>query len=743
MRSRMFKKIGLIGVACLLTVGGIYAQGPKPVPAAVAAGEQPDLAFDVPLYTGTIYPAPREVKYEDTFIPLTRVGIVTGEGVAKEGGHVAVLRERLERYGAACEVVPDCKGQFDAFICLGEGPVAKALSAETPPDKPEAFLIASARKDGKPVVILKGKDKLGLLWAVTAFNQLVKKTQGMPLARLAKVVDYPCAPGKRAYTGSDNWFAVNCLRPNIVVDRKARQMFGRANGTWRKDSQANGKAWRAAIDKTAALLNPLGIEWYDCAAPEYSTDEKDPVKNLQIRSKSEEDFRILLELAMYCAGHGGNFGLLYDDFRFPIHPDDKRDFGSAREADVYFLSKLFNEVHAKYPKFKLLFCPPFYWGPLSDVGDSYGESRDDYLKAIGKLPKGVEIFWTGPYVRSSETDPAHMRWITEIIQRKPVYWQNTCGILHGEFDTEPIKVWKSWYSEQFFNDLSFYTYNFGGYLLNMTLFDALWNYAAYDPELSIKNAALKIVGESAYPKLAEFYKHLEWFDPYGSAPNSLAARNVETLKQKTAELAQLAKEVDAVLPPGSRKWLSYGGSAGRELYLKNLLALPNLKELGELDDKVKESAIKATGVNPANAIILTPGTFTVKRPATTYGWGKAEPRFVCWVNGQKTDGYGVMSAVFKTPGGQAPSTDYELILCGLNHNRQPPCKIKITLNGKVIFEGENPFQPEAWVTHTFKVPAGFFTTQENTFTIANLEDSDTVWGPPWFMFHYAVLRPAK
>ena len=56
---------------------------------------------------------------------------------------------------------------------------------------------------------------------------------------------------------------------------------------------------------------------------------------------------------------GGNLCLLYDDWRFPISADDMRDFGTAREADIYFVNKVYSAVAAKYPNFKILFCRRF------------------------------------------------------------------------------------------------------------------------------------------------------------------------------------------------------------------------------------------------------------------------------------------------------------------------------------------------------------------------------------------------
>jgi hypothetical protein len=708
----------------------------------------------VPYYTGRVYPTPQFAEYRDAWIPLDNAVIVPGKGIAPDDARIALLRERIARYGGAVRPASAADAPGSALILVGEtGLHADLLKGRTVPEKPEGYLLHAAAKDGKAIVFLKGRDAQGLLWAVTAFNQLVTAADGRAAARAATILDFPDAPGKRAYTSmNDNdamdstWFAIHNLRPNVVIYRMGRQMFGKSGGTWRQDSRTHGAAWRAKIDKAGALLTPLGIEWYDCILPNFSTDEKDPAKNRQIRSKSDEDFEILRDLALYCAERGGNFGLLYDDFRFPIHPDDARDFGSAREADIYFINKLYSAVAAKHPNFKLLFCPPFYWGPASDPGAAYGESREEYLSAIGKrLPQAVEIYWSGPRVKSGVITPQDLQWFTDLTGRKPVIWQNVPGTYHGSvyyvYPTDALTAWHDWYFDGFFDRIAFYAFNSSDEYTHMTLFDAMWNRKAYDPAASGAEAARKLVGPDAYPALVEGFKRLEAMDEYGwFTPTALAARNVEDVRRKTGELLTWFESAPA---PLKAPWTHLGMFVGyRKAYLNNLLKNPQLLELTAADERVRALAARETGVstNAGNLLILTPNDFRAGREPTYYGWKGAERRHVSWINGADSKAP-VMEASFQLP---YPLTgDSELLIAGLDHNASPPCRIRILMNGSTVFEGPNPFAPDRWSTHSFRVRGAFLRDGvANTLRIENVEPSDSMSGAPWFMLSYAVLRPA-
>ena len=701
--------------------------------------------FDVPYYTGKVYPTPQTAHYQDGFVPLLKAGLLLGNDVAPDDARVALLIERVTRTGGTVEIVKSPKDPCETLILVGEtGFDQDLLDGKAIPDRPEGYLLHAAQQEGKPVVVLKGHDFHGLLWAITSFNQLVTVEKGRPAMRGATIFDYPDAPGKRSFTpfrdddtASMAWFGVNVLRANVVLYRQLRKP-----ADWRAPlrDEAQFNAWRARIRGIGAFLTPLRIAWYDGILPFSGVRVED-----QLRSKSDEDFHLVVKAGMALAEAGGNLCLLYDDYRFLLHPDDVRDFGTAREADVYFLNKVHAAVAAKHPAFKILFCPPFYWGGggADDVA-TYGESRDAYLAAIGKLPKAIDIFWTGPKVKSGVVTPAQTEWFARLIQRKPVYWQNTCGTYHGSlyyaYPPEPMKAWRDWYYDGFFNDLSFYTYNGEYPYITLTVNDAMWNRKAYDPMVSGEEAAKKLVGLEAYPKLVEAYKALEAMDEYGwFTPTAFAAQQVERVRTQTEQLAAL---YEAAPGPVKSRWISLGTFVGyRNNYLKNLLKNPNLKELTEADVHVKALAAKETGVDPKQAcVILTPNDFKAGRLPTFYAWKGAERRQVVWINGARSKAP-TMEAVFQLTYPLAGQS--ELVISALDHNAKPPCRIRIVMNGNVVFEGPNPFASDRWSTHAFPVKGAFLRDGvPNTLRIENLEDSELMSGPPWFMLSYAVVRPA-
>ena len=100
-----------------------------------------------------------------------------------------------------------------------------------------------------------------------------------------------------------------------------------------------------------------------------------------------------------------------------------------------------------------------------------------------------------------------------------------------------------------------------------------------------------------------------------------------------------------------------------------------------------------------------------------------------------------MAASFRLK--QPPTGDFELVIAGLDHNAQPPCRIRIQANGKTVFEGPNPFAADHWSTHRFKMGGILLHDNVNTLRIDNLEDADSMTGAPWFMISYDVIRPMK
>jgi hypothetical protein len=700
----------------------------------------------VPYYTGTVYPTPQQAHYGETFVALSHVHIKLDPTLAKEDPRVGLLVDRLRRAGATLDFVSDASKAEGTLILLGETDAHNTLLGDrSTPENPEGYLLHCAQNGRQSVVFIKGRDFHGLLWAITSFNQLITEHNGEPVARVASLQDYPEFPGIRAFTpfrdddeASNAWFGATVLRSNAVIYRQLRN-----RSDWRLPLRDEGRfnAWKARIQKIGAQLNPLKIAWYDSVMPMSGVRVED-----QVRSKSQEDLDLVIKAAMALAEAGGRLCLLYDDYRFFIHPEDVRDFGSAREADVYFLNAVYSAVSAKHPDFRMLFCPPFYWGaPGPDDTTTYGESRDAYLRAIGeRLPQAIEVYWSGPRVKSTRVSEEELQWFSGITRRKPVFWQNACGTYHGSpyyaYPGEPLNAWREWYDAAFLRGLSMYTYNGEDPYINLTITDALWNHRAYDPVASGEMAAKKLVGSENYPRIIEANKVLESLDDYGwFQPSALAARNVDHVRQQTEALSSMYESAPAAL---KSRWLMLGTYVSyRQKYFDALLKNPHLKESTEADERVRELALTETATDPKASVVLTPGQLSAGRPAQFYSWKDVPRRHVLWINGARSKAPS-LEASFQL--GYRLQGDSELIISGLDDNAPTACRIRVQINGHTLFEGPNPFASDRWSNHRFAVPGAILRDGvPNVLRIENLEPSDNMIGAPWFMVSYAVLRPGQ
>jgi len=340
----------------------------------------------VPFYTGRILPTPQQATYSTQFFSLSRTGIWLGDGLKESDLRVTILRDRIAQYDGSSAFVTAVNGDFDTILCLGNGPAAEGIAA---PDKSEGYIIKPMRIDGKNVIVLKGHDARGLLWAVSSLKQLITWQDGRCVVQTAEVTDYPSIANRGFVNGAmrtkttpvvADWPRLGFATPlkEFIVDFKMNKVS--FSGSLLADRRVVAHTWKSDLPKivteelrkTGDFLTPLGIEWYvGLHNLSWTTDD------LQLRSKDEEDFQAVFKKACAVMDAGGSFCLMYDDLRFPMSPEDVKNFGTAREADIYFINKLHAALKAKHPgkPVKLLFCPPFYWGPRA--GHTYPESREE------------------------------------------------------------------------------------------------------------------------------------------------------------------------------------------------------------------------------------------------------------------------------------------------------------------------------------------------------------------------------
>ena len=731
----------------LLVSGFVCAGEPKPT----------DDPYCVPYYTGRILPTPQQATYEDEHVPLANVAVLVGKEVDNPDPLVEVLIDRIRRYGGKAELANSVADEHTAGVSLGDGPVARQIkNIPGVPDKAQGYIVAMGKVGGKPVVILKGHDRLGLLWAISSFNQLVHRREGATVARVAEVVDYPVGLNRGYLHGNVNAFSERitaaqsmlfnvCFKFNkpvykhLAFDYNRLKMLFRSKkskGLWRNLADQT-EVVRQNVRKIGALLTPLGIEWYGGFHPVIG-----PVETKL--NGSPEDIQVMLHYARQVTEAGGHFYIQLDDFRFPLHPYDKEHFGTAAKADVHILNELLKGLGKDYPKARIMVCPPFYWGPTSPSAEWYAEPRDDYLYAVGKLPPRIELQWTGPKVKSNIVAKEHVQWITERIKRKPVYWQNAWESPHPNFAhyaTDPVRCWKDWYYDGFAEDIDCQTYNStfpGNFVLLATIADYFWNPKAYDPEASVADAARKLAGPACYETLVELNKVLSHFDPYGFVVTPAAARDVDELEAKAEQAEKLWEQVLAQ-SRAAEVYTPLGGVVtGARRYVTRLRSNPKLKQYAKEAEQIKQDAVKEVKFDEKAEQLLTPYDFIGGYGPRPYA-NRCPRRMSVWIYGTHTSWKAASTRFRVSP---IPATnDYQLIVSGQDDEADAQCGIRIRLNGKTIYEGESPFVRFGWSTHTFRVPAALL-GHENRLVIENT-DPGYQGAAPWFMVNYAVLTKRK
>ena len=705
----------------------------------------------LPYYTGTILPMPQEAAYEDGYWSLAKVGLALGSGVNENDMRVKLLQERIAAVGGQAELLKSGVKDYTCMLELREGKEGLPPGVNLPQEAEGYVITPTKSAGGEERVLLAGCDRPGLLWAVISAGQVMRNDKGKAEMRRVKVRDYPAVKRRGFYPGiwrgttARDWawygvqfkfnvFVFNYLvSPQTDPERSALSMPGGFRGPW-------PEGWTNDLQAVGEVLSELGLEWYlgclpvHCALVKGQWTEK-------VRSGDEADIGALVRIGEALADAGGNLFLRYDDVRFPISPADKARFGTAREADVYLLNRIYETVRRKYPSFKLLFCPPFYWGPECDpfycMQPGYPESREQYLAALGsRLPKDIGIFWTGPRVWGREKTKMDVAWITNLIQRNPWVWQNASDSPHMylyHYATDPVRCWKDWHYEGFFDDVNVYLID-GYNEAAVTLADCLWNPGAYDAERSVREMNTKICGPDAWPALQALNEKLSYFDQYRLQVTPGAIHRKAEIAAKWTELETAWQKCLAVCSESSlSKWTMLSNFVDQQKAFAGQVAGAKLSYFDEKARPVQDLAKTESGYDPGLDILLTPYDFFGGMPARLYDG----TRLATWIYGSNTVWH-EMTAEFALAVKSA--MDYRLVLSAQDGDSFAPCRIEILVNGHTIFKGENPFPKFKWTCHDCTIPAACLTGGQNAIVIRNTEPGGILMAPPWFMLNYALIK---
>lgn len=735
--------VAIICFQCTVPAQSLYSPSPT---------EEDEALSNFPCYTGTVYPPPQKIKYSDDFFDLSNVLIKTGNNVAKDSAALDLWLKKIQSAGGKYCFESDAGKPVSLTVNFQ---IAEKGDA-TCPDKKEAYVV-SILNPGE--IRITAHDKTGLTWAFFAMVQLTANKDGKALLRKAEITDWPGLSCKRS-----TWvnFSFRRAFPSLLMGKLNQVVFYRGplimdnppaelNDYRYFFTRDPHPIWIESVRKTAVLCQDLGIELYIGFLPMHVPGTKPEYK---FNAADEEQVGFMLKNWMAVAECGANVYFAYDDYRFPCNPKEKEKFKTAKEADTYVLNYLYSEVKKKYPSFKLIFCPPFYWGPAYDPSPGYGENRDEYLKAIGeKLDKEIDIAWTGKAVWSGKIQKDQVEWITNTIKRKPFHFQNDSSCPHVSaafYLTDPADVWL-WPYDSFYNDITTVMISASFSRIFSALGGAcLWNMNSYKPEASVRELVSKFFGEGSWETADEINKALSAVEVYEYKISASSIRDLAKIKEATV---RLNKAWDSALKKNASAFKTFSGGIPILIQKQNKFCeeLEKARAEGKFSvagdiESDKINAAKDCSLNKEKDIFLSVFDFSGGDTPRVYVWKQHDKRFGTIIRGKNFANHS-LKAGFKTT--TPPSKEfYELFISAQGDDSKEQglssqCRIAISLNGNVIFSGPAPFVYSEWTARSFKIKGSFLREGENILTIDSLEEKGNAQGPPFFILNYAVVKDVK
>jgi hypothetical protein len=752
-----------------------------------------------PYYTGNIIPTPQEAEYRDEFIPMANVAIVFGKDVENPDALAEALVDRIARYGGRAAVVAAPSADHTAVLSLGDTELARqAKDVPSVPAKDEGYVLAHGTAGDKPLVILKGRDRLGLLWAVASEIQLIHWKDGKTLSRVATVADYPILKRRGAILTGHDFFYPAKDRNGRILSYPDTDLLLRQNRLLILISKINepcyqhliaadcySRDWKepdlmpadahieedlAALGKT---LTPLGIAWWAGIRP-HAAGDSTPEELSHKLCADEQSVEGLLYYARKTEEAGGHLSILLDDIRFPITLYDQERLGTAREVDTWVLTNVMARVKKEYPKARLLVCPPFYWGPVGRGWVAYGEDRDAYLRTIGnRWPPEIEVFWSGRQVNATTLAvKEHFEWWMGLTKRKPYFWQNCaaywCHLYRRHYPTDALNSLCSSYWEGQFDVLGWYGFN-GGDIPRYAITDTIsadfqWNPQAYckekyvSTERSVKEIANKFVGTDGWEMMCKVTGPLSYFDGFippdnlrgrehvaaADALNKTAARHYDIMESKRDAVVSAFKAVQEAYPASIQAWTSLGSFIGVANMIDGIKADPALALYRAAVQQGAEAKQKGA-YDPSNDIFLAAADFSggaLKELAEDPLDGKRRQAAQV-AEGVRRN----LKAEFKPEKDQRVGPYYDLVVCG--RQSRTTGRMTLTLNGKPFFEKPAPFSETEASVARFPIPDGLLNETNNVLEIGLGSDESPLAGDtddtgmgesPPLAVHYAILK---
>ncbi len=142
----------------------------------------------------------------------------------------------------------------------------------------------------------------------------------------------------------------------------------------------------------------------------------------------------------------------------------------------------------------------------------------------------------------------------------------------------------------------------------------------------------------------------------------------------------------------------------------------------------------------AQTVIRLPGSDFVGGGKDKFGASQKGEQ-TNYVYAHPTGAYSVMQASFSLK--VVPAEPMFLHLKACDDDSASKCRIRVTLNGKSLWDGPSEFRNDAFEVRRIAISAGVLKAGENELVIANTEPKGELGMPPWFMVAACTVAPEK
>ncbi|MBN9352006.1 MAG: beta-N-acetylglucosaminidase domain-containing protein [Chitinophagaceae bacterium] len=323
------------------------------------------------------------------------------------------------------------------------------------------------------------------------------------------------------------FYKINLLYDNYFLNSKRWWMPGEFYNTYY--SKIGDKcAQYGEIMNTAVQVNP----YYHIEMEQRVDTLTDSLKNI-FSHGTDDGFQKVLNVLKPALEAGAKTVMVCADDYIPhlgsqrgeyilFSKSDISEFTNLASAQYYLLNKLNRWLKEHYGDIRLEFVPPQYNNLFVDY--TRGTAESYFHDLMEHLDPDIVIVWTGNTIRSLSYDAADIFRFTELIQKKPMVWDNSpyARMVESKNGGYPINYpeksvlcnlfepFDIQYPENFpsYIDDHYYS-NLGGFgeinkIKYLTFADFSWNTNDYNPDFSLYKALVHYVGKTNAGLLLKF-----------------------------------------------------------------------------------------------------------------------------------------------------------------------------------------------------------------------------------------------